>query len=83
MDLRLTTLISFIVDNINQADERNTAYNSTYKKLTVQLLNEASCFVLSSVLADSFTLRNRQLLKPAKRSWTTTQSPNTPGNICK
>ena len=63
--------------------ERNTAYNSTYKKLAVQLLNEASCFVLSLALADSFTYRNRQFLKPAKRRWTTTQSPNTPGNICK
>jgi hypothetical protein len=45
----------------------NTAYNSTYKKLAVQLLNEALCFVSSSVLADSFVLRNRQLLIAAKR----------------
>ena len=66
-DLRLTTLISFIVDNINQADKRKTAYNSTYKKLAVQWLNEALCFVSSSVVADSFRLRNRQLLVAANR----------------
>ena len=42
-------------------------HNSTYKKLAVQLLNEASCFELNSVLADSFRLRYRQLLVAAKR----------------
>ena len=41
--------------------------NSTYKKLAVQWLNEALCFVLSSVVADSFRLRNRQLLVAANR----------------
>jgi len=41
--------------------------NSTYKKLAVQWLNEALYFVSSSVLADSFVLRNRQLLVAAKR----------------
>ena len=41
--------------------------NSGFKKLAVQWLNEHLCFVSSSVLADSFVLRNRQLLKPAKR----------------
>jgi hypothetical protein len=41
--------------------------NSTYKKLAVQCLNEALCFVSSAVLADSFRLRNRQLLVAAKR----------------
>jgi hypothetical protein len=46
---------------------RRAACNSTYKKLAVQWLNEASCFVSSSVLADSFRLRNRQLLVAAKR----------------
>jgi hypothetical protein len=45
----------------------NTAHNSTYNKLAVQWLNEALCFVASSVLADSFRLRNRQLLVAAKR----------------
>jgi len=47
--------------------DRKTAYNSTYKKLAVQWLNEALYFVSSSVLADSFVLRNRQLLVAAKR----------------
>jgi hypothetical protein len=32
--------------------ERKTAYNSTYKKLAVQWLNEALCFVSSAELAD-------------------------------
>ncbi len=48
-------------------NERNTGANSTYKKLAVQWLNEALCFVSSSVVADSFVLRNRQLLVAAKR----------------
>ena len=43
------------------------AANSTYKKLAVQWLNEALCFVSSSVLVDSFVLRNRQLLVAANR----------------
>jgi hypothetical protein len=42
-------------------------FNSTYKKLAVQWSNEALCFLSSSVLADSFVLRNRQLLVAAKR----------------
>jgi hypothetical protein len=46
--------------------EQRTA-NSTYKKLAVQRLNEALCFVSSSVVAGSFRLRNRQLLIAAKR----------------
>jgi hypothetical protein len=41
--------------------------NSGFKKLAVQCLNEHLCFVSSVVLADSFVLRNRQLLKPTKR----------------
>jgi hypothetical protein len=47
--------------------DRRPAGNSTYKKLAVQWLNEALCFLSSSVLADSFRLRNRQLLLAAKR----------------
>jgi len=47
--------------------ERKTPYNSTYKKLAVQWLNEALCFVSSLVVADSFVLRNRQLLVAANR----------------
>jgi len=42
-------------------------HNSTYKKLAVQWLNEALCFVSSFVVADSLVLRNRQLLVAAKR----------------
>ena len=44
-----------------------TGGNSSYKKLAVQWLNEALCFVSSSVVADSLVLRNRQLLVAAKR----------------
>jgi hypothetical protein len=46
---------------------RKAAHNSTYKKLAVQWLNEVLCFVSISVVADSFRLRNRQLLVAAKR----------------
>jgi hypothetical protein len=42
-------------------------HNSTYNKLAAQWLNEALSFVSSSVVADSFVLRNRQLLVAAKR----------------
>jgi len=48
-------------------DRRKPTTNSTYKKLAVQCLNEALCFVSSFVVADSFVLRNRQLLLAAKR----------------
>ena len=48
-------------------ERRTPTGNSTYKKLAVQWLNEALCFVSSSVLADSLVLRNRQLLVAAKR----------------
>ncbi|MBS1536950.1 MAG: hypothetical protein JST20_04305 [Bacteroidetes bacterium] len=51
----------------NHTNGRTPAANSTYKKLAVQWLNDALCFVSSSVLADSFRLRNRQLLVAAKR----------------
>jgi len=50
---------------MNSATERKPATNSTYKKLAVQWLNEALCFVSSFVVADSFVLRNRQLLVAA------------------
>jgi hypothetical protein len=43
------------------------SYNSTYKKLAVQWLNEVLCFVSSLLVTDSFVLRNRQLLVAAKR----------------
>ena len=44
-----------------------TAGNSTYKKLAAKWLNEALCLVSSSAVADSFRLRNRQLLVAANR----------------
>ncbi len=47
--------------------DRRASGNSGFKKLAVQWLIEHLCFVSSVVLADSFVLRNRQLLKPAKR----------------
>ena len=49
------------------SEQRSPAHNSTYKKLAVQWLNEALCFKSSSMLADSFRLRNRQLLVAANR----------------
>jgi hypothetical protein len=48
-------------------EERTTGGNSTYKKLAVQRLNEALCFVSSSLLLDSLGLRQRQLLVAANR----------------
>jgi len=56
---------------------KKTAYNSTYKKLAVQWLNEALCFVSSSVVADSLVLRNRQLLVAAKRCMQCRKKSNT------
>jgi hypothetical protein len=53
-----------------QRQYRTPAGNSTYKKLAVQWLNEALCFVSSFVVADSLVLRNRQLLVAAKRCTT-------------
>jgi len=47
--------------------KESRTHNSTYKKLTVQWLYEALCFVSSFVVADSFVLRNRQLLVAANR----------------
>jgi hypothetical protein len=44
------------------------AYNSTYKKLAVQWLNEALCPPMAdSLVADSFVLRYRQLRVAANR----------------
>ena len=38
------------------------AYNSTYKKLAVQWLNEVQFFNLTFVQVDSFVLRNANFL---------------------
>ena len=55
------------MENCNEQRRNERTANSTYKKLAVQWLNEALCFVSSSVVADSFVLRNRQLLVAANR----------------
>ena len=55
------------LDTTHLRTDRRASGNSTYKKLAVQWLNEALCFVSSSVVADSLVLRNRQLLVAAKR----------------
>ena len=51
----------------NQARQEGQTPNSTYKKLAVQWLNEVQFFNQNFVLADSFVLRNRQLLVAAER----------------
>jgi len=53
------------ITNFGQREARTA--NSTYKKLAVQWLNEALCFVSSFVVAESLMLRNRQLLVAANR----------------
>jgi hypothetical protein len=47
--------------------DRRASGNSGFKKLAVQWLNEVQCSNQTFVVADSFVLRNRQLLKPANR----------------
>ena len=47
--------------------DRRPAGNSGFKKLAVQWLPEVQFSNGTFVVADSFVLRNRQLLKPAKR----------------
>ena len=46
---------------------KSTGANRRLAKKRVQWLNEALCFVSSFVVADSFRLRNRQLLVAVKR----------------
>jgi hypothetical protein len=48
-------------------EKEGRRHNSTYKKLAVQWLNEALCFELSLVVADSFPLRNRHLRQARNR----------------
>jgi hypothetical protein len=52
---------------LNENKLKQRPANSTYKKLAVQWLNEALCFVSSSVVADSLVLRKRQLPVAANR----------------
>jgi len=56
-----------MASEIMKTTDKTPAGNSGFKKLAVQWLNEGLCFVSSFVVADSLVLRNRQLLKPAKR----------------
>ena len=51
----------------NYTVDRRPACNSGFKKLAVQWLNEHSTSHQHLWWLDSFVLRNRQLLKPAKR----------------
>jgi hypothetical protein len=55
-----------INQHLRRRQKARTA-NSTYKKLAVQWLNKALCLISSSVVANSFQLRNRQLIVAAKR----------------
>jgi len=48
-------------------EQESPAHNSTYKKLAVQWLNEALCFVASFVVIDSLVLRNPLLRQAPKR----------------
>ena len=46
---------------------RKASTYNTYKKFAIQWLNKALYFISSSVVADRFYLRNRQLLVATKR----------------
>jgi hypothetical protein len=52
---------------MGQINGKITGANSGFKKLAVQWLNEVQFFNQTFVQVDSFVLRNRKLLKPAKR----------------
>ncbi|MCL8009352.1 hypothetical protein M8845_18150, partial [Gelidibacter japonicus] len=56
--------------------DRRPAYNSTYKKLAVQWLNEVQFFNQTFVQVDSFVLRNRQLLIAANRYASLYETPS-------
>lgn len=55
------------LDTTTQRTDRRAAGNSGFKKLAVQWLQEVQFSNQTFVVADSFVLRNRQLLKPTKR----------------
>jgi len=54
-------------NGLQRRTTRTTGYNSTYKQLAVQWLNEVQFFNQTFVQVDSFVLRNRQLLIAANR----------------
>ena len=53
--------------NFNRMGLPLVLFNKGFKKLAVQWLNQVQFFNQTFVQVDSFVLRNRQLLKPAKR----------------
>jgi len=64
-------MTTYIIMTRNEAQ----AHNSTYKKLAVQWLNEALCFVSSSLVVDSFRLRNPPPSQSLKTFYTTAKHP--------
>ena len=63
----MQTLKPLTGKRFNYSVDRRPACNTGLAKVAVQWLNEALCFVLSSVLADSFRLRNRHLRQARNR----------------
>jgi hypothetical protein len=57
--------------------DRRASGNSGFKKLAVQWLQEVQFSNQTFVQVDSFVLRNRQLLKPAKRYAVSLKDDNT------
>jgi len=55
------------MDRHSDIGRESTTGNSGFKKLAVQWLNQVQFSNQTFVVADSLRLRNRQLLKPAKR----------------
>jgi len=55
------------IDTSKLRTDRRASGNSGFKKLAVQWLQEVQFSNGTFVVTDSFRLRNRQLLKPAKR----------------
>jgi hypothetical protein len=62
-----TTTGTKIITTMTIDRKEQRPHNITYKKLAVQWLNKALCFVSSFVVADSLVLRNRQLLVAENR----------------
>ena len=54
--------------------EKTAVGNSTFKKLAIQLLNIVFCFVSTSMVAESFRLRNATFANPEN----VTINPNRP-----
>ena len=54
-------------NGLQRRADRTPAANSVLPQLAVTCKIEAECSYQTFVLGDSFVLRNRQLLKPAKR----------------